>query len=62
MNKEIKRKRDEPLHAWTERLAGMFDGKPAEELREAMLELSKESYISGVKEAQRIMKENFDTY
>lgn len=56
MKKEYKRKNDEALIAWTERLSGLYEenGMDRKTFRDVLLEVSKQSYIDGAKDAHRV--------
>ena len=45
MKKELKKRKDEPLHEWLDRIAEYWNF--GTELREVLAEVSKESYIKG---------------
>lgn len=45
MKKELRIKKNEPLHEWLDRIAGYWNFDT--ELREVLEEVSKESYIQG---------------
>ena len=45
MKKKLKLKKDEPLHEWLDRIANYWNF--GSELREVLVEVSKESYIKG---------------
>ena len=45
MKKELRIKKDEPLHEWLDRIADYWNFDA--ELREVLAEVSKESYIKG---------------
>ena len=47
MNKRLQIRKDEPLYAWCKRIADEL--QMTEEQREALSEVSKQSYIRGVK-------------
>ena len=49
MKKELKIKKDEPLHKWLDRIAEYWNF--GTELREMLGEISKESYIQGSNDA-----------
>lgn len=49
MKKELKIKKDEPLHQWLDRIAEYWHF--GAELREMLGEISKESYIQGSNDA-----------
>jgi hypothetical protein len=53
MKKELKLKKDEPLHAWLDRIAEYWNF--GAELRELIGEISKSSYIRGSNEATKIL-------
>ena len=54
MKKSLNIRKDEPLHKWIDRLAEHF-GWTADE-REAVGDVSRESYIHGSRDAQEIWK------
>ena len=45
MKKELRKRKDEPLHEWLDRIADYWNFN--EELREILSEISKTSYIQG---------------
>jgi hypothetical protein len=48
MKKEYKKRKDENLAQWVDRLAPACQGRSLTEVHEMLSELSKESYIAGV--------------
>ena len=52
MKKELKIKKDEPLHKWLDRIAKYWNF--GAELREMLGEISKESYIQGSNDAIKV--------
>lgn len=56
MEKEYKRKKDEALAAWTERLSGLYEenGMDAKTFRDVLSEMSKQSYIQGAQDTHRV--------
>ena len=54
MKKQLKLKKDEPLHKWLDRIAEYWHF--GEELRELIGEISKESYIQGTNVTIDILK------
>ena len=56
MKKELRIKKDEPLHEWLDRIADYWNF--GEELREVLGEVSKESYIRGKDAAVESLKQN----
>ena len=55
MKKELRIKKDEPLHEWLDRIADYWNF--GEELREVLAEVSKESYIKGSNAAVESLKQ-----
>ena len=56
MKKELRIKKDEPLHEWLDRIADYWNF--GTELREVLGEVSKESYIRGKDAAVESLKQN----
>ena len=56
MKKELRLKKDEPLHEWLDRIADYWNFDT--ELREVLAEVSKESYIKGSNAAVESLKKN----
>ena len=54
MKKELRLKKDEPLHEWLDRIADYWNFDT--ELREMLGEVSKESYIKGSNDTVEIYK------
>ena len=54
MKKELKLKKDEPLHEWLDRIAEYWHF--GAELRETLEEISKESYIQGSNDTSKALK------
>lgn len=54
MEKELRPRKDEPLYKWIDRLADHFGWTPDE--REAVGDVSRESYIHGSRDAQEMLK------
>ena len=55
MKKELKLKKDEPLHEWLDRIANYWNF--GSELREVLAEVSKKSYIKGSNAAVESLKQ-----
>ena len=55
MKKQLRIKKDEPLHKWLDRIADYWNFDT--ELREVMGEVSKESYIKGSNAAVEVQKQ-----
>ena len=55
MKKELRIKKDEPLHEWLDRIANYWNFDT--ELREVLGEVSKESYIKGSKDTVKVQKQ-----
>ena len=53
MKKELRKRKNEQLYEWVERLAPMMVGKTAGEIKEVMTEVSKTSYIEGTRAAMK---------
>lgn len=56
MKKEYKRRKDETLSVWIERIVPAMMGKGLAEVHDMVAEVSKESYIVGVHAGQSIFK------
>lgn len=56
MKKEYKKRKDENLAQWVDRLAPACQGRSLTEVHEMLSELSKTSYIEGVHVADEINK------
>ena len=54
MKKELRRKKDESLHDWLDRIADYWNFDT--ELREVLAEVSKESYIKGSNDTAETFK------
>lgn len=54
MKKELRIKKDEPLHEWLDRIADYWNFRT--ELREVLGEISKESYIQGSNDTSKALK------
>ena len=54
MKKELKKRKDEPLHEWLDRIADYWNF--GTELREVLVEVSKESYIKGSNDTEETLK------
>lgn len=54
MERTLRIRKDEPLYKWIERLASHY--RWTEEVREAVSEVSKTSYIHGSRDAQEMLK------
>ena len=54
MKKELRIKKDEPLHEWLDRIADYWNF--GEDLREVLAEVSKESYIKGSNDTAETFK------
>lgn len=48
MNKQYRKRKDETLAAWVERIAAACQGRSLKEVHEMISEVSKTSYIEGV--------------
>ena len=56
MNKRLQKRKDEPLYAWCKRIADEL--QMTAEQREALSDVSKESYIEGVMTEREISKKH----
>lgn len=54
MKRTLKKRKDEPLYRWIDRIAAALNMTDWQ--KEAMLEVSKESYIRGSNDAHEIIK------
>ena len=54
MKKELRKRKDEPLHEWLDRIAEYWNF--GTELRELLGEVSKESYIKGSADTVKTLK------
>lgn len=55
MRKDCKRKKDEPLHEWIERICNIFH--IGDEIKEVITSISKESYIDGSNDATKAIQQ-----
>ena len=53
MNTEYKKRNDENLAQWCERIAAACQGRSLQEIHEMISEVSKESYIVGVQAGRK---------
>lgn len=56
MKKEYKKRKDENLAQWIDRLAPAYQGRSLAEVHDMLTELSKTSYIEGVNAMNATMK------
>lgn len=54
MKKELRKKNNEPLHEWVSRIAPLCIDFDAQSIKEILLEVARQGYISGVRDTNDI--------